>query len=108
MQGAVENHDLRPGQHGASQQDAHDMRWRQDFSRSPDVGFQTLWQRINVLFQFCKTKSQAHVAVGNIGSAQYNVVFDRTFEERQLRVDHEATGAVDGAPVDMAQIHADV
>ena len=47
VQGAVENQNLRPGQYGARQQDAHDMRWREDFPRSPDVRFQPLWQRIH-------------------------------------------------------------
>ncbi len=106
MQDAVEHHDLRPGQHGAGEQNAHDMRGRQNLPGGADVRFQPLRQRIDVLFQLGEPQRPAHVAVRDVRSPEHDVVFDGAFKQRQMRIDHEAAATVDGGHVDMAQIHA--
>ena len=94
--GRAEN---RPGQ-----QDAHDMRRSQDFSRRANVGLDALWQRIDVFFQFGKAQGPPNVAIGNIRTFQDDIVLDRALEEAQLRVDHESATAIDGFKIQVAEV----
>ncbi len=47
----LENEELRPPQDRPSDQDAHNVRRRENFPGSPDVGFEAVRQSIDFLFQ---------------------------------------------------------
>ena len=76
--------ELRPPEDGSRDQDTYNMSRRKNFPGVPDVSFQALGQRIDLLFEFGKTKRPTYVAVRNVISAEYDVFFKRPFEQRQL------------------------
>src|SRR5215468_4707897 len=99
MDDAVKDQDLRTAENCSSEQDPHNVGLSQDFSGSTHRCLQPLGQRIHVLFKFCKAQGPSNITVGDVGTAQHDVVFNRPLEECQLRIDHKAPAAIDGMHV---------
>ena len=95
MNDAVKEKSSWTGQVRTCEQDPHDMRRGKKFPEGPDVGPESLRERVDAFFQFGETQGPTDVALRDIGSSQDDGFLDRALKECVLGVDHESSTTID-------------
>ena len=78
----------------------------EDLPWATDLRFESLWQRVHVVFHFDEAQGPTNIAIGNVRPSKDDVVFDCAFKQRQLGIDHESAEAINGVQFDVAEVDA--